>query len=147
MREVDLGGRPYLGGDIVPAIVRENERRFGGPGRRFRLLDLVRDRLPPADLILCRDCLFHLPLDDVDRALRNLAASRARLLLTTTFPGRGPTPEAPLGAWRPIDLEAAPFHLPPPEELIVENPDGEYPDKSLGLWRIEALRAHLAART
>jgi hypothetical protein len=140
MREVDLGERTYIGADIVPEIVRDNRRRFGDGRRRFLILDLVSDRLPAADLVLCRDCLFHLPLDDIERALRNVAQSGARFLLTTTFPGRGANAEAPIGAWRPLDLEAAPFHLPPPAEVIVENPDGEYPDKSLGLWPVETLR-------
>lgn len=144
MRELDLDGRTYIGADIVPELVRQNQRRFGDERRRFLVLDLVSDRLPAVDLVLCRDCLFHLPLGDIERALRNVARSGARFLLTTTFPGRGANAEAPVGAWRPLDLEAAPFHLPPPEALIVENPDGEFPDKGLGLWGVEVLRARLA---
>ena len=57
----------YLGVDIVPQMIADNERRLGGPGRRMRFAvkDAVKDELGgPYDLVLCRDTLFHLPLWD-----------------------------------------------------------------------------------
>jgi hypothetical protein len=48
------------------------------------------------------------------------------------------------GDWRPINLERAPFNWPAPVELIVEEcteSGGVFADKSLGLWRIDALPA------
>ncbi|MFD0660266.1 methyltransferase domain-containing protein [Thermocatellispora tengchongensis] len=51
----------YIGADIVPALVEANRARHAGPGRSFELLDLTRDPLPRADVVLCRDCLVHLP--------------------------------------------------------------------------------------
>ncbi|HJY33225.1 MAG TPA: class I SAM-dependent methyltransferase, partial [Vicinamibacterales bacterium] len=60
---------PYTGADIVAAIVEANERRFGGAGsgRRFVRLDLTRDPLPQADVVLCRDCLVHLSFENIFR--------------------------------------------------------------------------------
>ena len=61
---------------------REHARRR----RRFLHADITRDPLPRADLVLCREVLFHFPDDDVLRALGNLRArTRATWLLTTSF--------------------------------------------------------------
>ncbi len=46
------------------------------------------------------------------------------------------------GDWRPINLEGAPFHLPPPLQRISEADgvdNGTYADKSLALWPVSAL--------
>lgn len=98
------------------------------------------------DLILCRDCLVHFSDEDVFRALRNLARSGSRYLLTTTFPERPVNPPIRTGKWRPLILQAVPFALPPPERLINEQCTegaGAFADKSLGLWRLETIAAAL----
>jgi hypothetical protein len=136
----------YTGADIVPRLVEENERRYGGPGsgRRFLRLDLTTDPLPPADLILCRDCLVHLSFRNVFRALANVRRSGARYLLTTTFLEHGENADIEDGDWRLLNLEHPPFRLPPPVDLLVEGcveGDGAYADKALGLWDIARLPA------
>ena len=74
-------GIPYIGADIVEALPRENEKRFGGPqsNRRFVHLDLTRDPLPRADAVLCRDCLVHLSFEHIFRAIDNIRGSGAQL--------------------------------------------------------------------
>lgn len=59
MRHVNLDGIDYIGADIVQTLVTANQATWTSPSRRFVHLDLLRDPLPDADLILCRDCLFH----------------------------------------------------------------------------------------
>src|SRR5688500_18522296 len=71
MREIGFCGRTYIGGDIVAELVARNQADFGAPNRTFAHLDVVRDPLPPADLVLVRDCMIHLPNADVLQALRN----------------------------------------------------------------------------
>jgi hypothetical protein len=149
MRHVPLDGVHYTGADIVPHLVEANQRAFGasssgdGPGnRRFVLLDLTHDALPPVDLVFCRDCLVHLSFAHIASALRNLHASGAQWLLTTTFPGQARNEDIDDGDWRMLNLQAAPFHFPPPQALLNEGcteQDGKYADKSLGLWRIADL--------
>jgi len=143
MASVALDGIDYTGGDIVAALIAENKKRDGRDGVRFMHLDAINDPLPRADLVLCRDCLVHLPLADVTKALRNIARSGSKRLLTTTFPSRTENKEIAAGKWRPLNLQAGPFHLPEPDELINEqcgDADGAYADKSLGLWRCEVVR-------
>ena len=138
MAKVDLAGIDYLGGDIVADIIERNTAAHGGPGIRFRKVDLINDKLPKADLILVRDCLVHLSYDNIRKALRNIRSSGATYLLTTTFPGRTIV-DIQTGRWRPLDLQAAPFHLPTPLRQINEactEATGKFSDKTLALWRV-----------
>ncbi|MGH7414328.1 MAG: class I SAM-dependent methyltransferase [Candidatus Rokuibacteriota bacterium] len=142
MREVDLAGIQYVGADIVPEVVEGNQG-FARDGVRFLRLDLLHSRLPRADLVLVRDCLVHLPYGDIFQALRNLCRSGSTYVLTTTFPNRKTNSDIRLGAWRPLNLELAPFAFPPPRHLINEHcPEdaGRYADKSLGLWRLSDIK-------
>jgi SAM-dependent methyltransferase len=139
MRETNLRVRWYSGLDVVPEIIDRNRRLHSSATRDFQVRDITTDPLPRADLIFCRDCLVHLPLRDVRRALDNFARSGATYLLTTTFVSRTANPEIPLGDWRPLNLQQAPFDWPPPLREIDERcpPDrGDYADKRLGLWRL-----------
>lgn len=139
MRHVDLAGLDYLGADVVPRLVEANQRSFAAPGIEFRVLDLVNDPLPRTDLILCRDCIVHLSFKDAKRALQNLAASGATYLLATTFTDRDANADCKTGKWRVLNLEKAPFDLPPPLQVLNEGcteGDGMFGDKSLGLWRL-----------
>jgi SAM-dependent methyltransferase len=139
LRFADLPVQRYTGIDVVPGLVAANQVRHGRAGREFRLADVTVDRLPRADLILCRDCLVHLPLRDVSRALGNFRRSGATYLLATTFRDHGPNVDIPIGHWQPLNLERAPFGLPPPVATIDERcpPDrGDYADKQLALWRL-----------
>ena len=65
-------------------------------------------------MILCRDCLVHLPFRHVRRAVRNFKRSGARWLLTTTFCNRQTNDDAAPGAWRPLNLCRDPFRFPEP---------------------------------
>jgi len=86
MKEVDLSGIRYIGADLVADLISENERNYPVSNICFTQLDLIRDSLPKADLILTRDCLVHLSFDDCSAALKNIKASNSTWLLTTTFP-------------------------------------------------------------
>jgi SAM-dependent methyltransferase len=143
MSEVDLSGISYLGADIVDELVKKLQARYAGEAREFTRLDLMNDRLPKVDLIFCRDCLVHLSSKDVLKAISRIVDSGSTYLLTTTFPDHKVNREILTGAWRPLNLNLSPYNFPPPAELIIENcteAGGRFADKSLGLWRVEALR-------
>jgi SAM-dependent methyltransferase len=129
----------YVGVEVVEELAAVNQDRHGNDRRRFVSLEVTRDPLPRADVILCRDCLVHLKNGQVLEALRNFRRSGSSYLLATTFTGDHPNEEAPLGGWRPLNLERAPFDLGPPLRLISEKEsveDARYLDKSLGLWAL-----------
>jgi hypothetical protein len=142
MARVALPGVRYTGGDIVPEVVAEAARRHGTRERRFLVLDLTRSPLPPADLLLCRDCLVHLSYTDIAEAIDNVRRSTIEYLLTTTFTAESGFRDIVTGDWRPLNLETPPFSFPRPVELLREQcteQNGAFADKSLGLWRVRDL--------
>lgn len=142
MKEVDLRGIMYLGADIVGALIERNRQLFSAGNINFLKLDITDDELPPADLILCRDCLVHFSNADALRAIANIKRSGAGYLLTTTFTNREANQDIATGEWRALNLEAPPFNFPPPLEVINEGymgQGGAWADMSQGLWKIADL--------
>jgi hypothetical protein len=142
MRTIELPVRRYIGADLLPELIEPLAAAHADAGHEFRVLDLTRDALPAADLLLCRDCLVHLSYSDIRRALANIARSGIPLLLTTTFPAAADNEDIVTGDWRVLNLECSPFDFPPPMELLNEGcteAGGRFADKSLGLWRIADL--------
>ena len=139
MERVDLTGIDYIGGDIVRSIVESNRAEKAAPRRTFIELDLTRDQLPAADVLLCRDCLVHLSYANIARVFENVGRSQIRYILMTSFPGRGDNADVEDGDWRPLDFEAPPFSFPTPTLTIVEECEeegGSYADKSLCAWEV-----------
>ena len=138
MAELDYPHELYTGLDVVPAVVEAAAAAHGSATREYRVGDLIRDLLPKADLMLCRDCLVHLPRAEGQEALANVRRSGATWLLATTFPARETNPDIRMGRWRPINLGRPPYALGEPEQLVSERftADPRFADKSLGLWRI-----------
>ncbi len=140
MKALELPVLFYIGADIIPELIAHHQEQYGNTNRQFLPLDITRDPLPYADLLLCRDCFVHLCFADIQRAMMNIKRSRILYLLTTTFPECEENEDITTGDWRLLNLERPPFNLPPPIQLINEGcseSNGKYSDKSLGLWLIE----------
>ncbi len=135
LREVDLGKIVYIGADIVKALVEENSRKYASERKKFLHLDLLADPLPPSDAILCRDCLPHLPFQEIFRAIRNVKRSGAKYLLTSDYPACRENRDIRMGRFRPVDFLRAPFFFPPPL-FRIDDFDGLNESKSLALWRV-----------
>ena len=128
----------YVGADVVESLVRRLQEKHGGPQHRFERLDLIKDELPRADLVFCRDALVHFSYRYIFEALRNIARSQPAYVLLTTFPQTQTNVDIATGQWRPLNLELAPFGFPRPLEMFNERctqEQGAWRDKSLGLWR------------
>jgi hypothetical protein len=144
MQHLDLGATDYTGADIVESLIENNNYKFGHPGRRFQVMDLISGPLPKVDLILSRDCLIHLTVPMIFSCLNSIVQSGSEYLLTSHYPWRGylnnEEVDGIILGGRRINLEADPFNFPPPLYSI---PEAEKltiaADKSLCLWRIETL--------
>jgi len=79
-------GIDYLGVDIVAPVIEVNQRRFGAPNIRFAVADIVRDELPPADLLIVKDVLQHLSNSDIARFLAQLPRYRHVLIVNDVLP-------------------------------------------------------------
>ncbi|MCX5712161.1 MAG: class I SAM-dependent methyltransferase [Candidatus Omnitrophica bacterium] len=140
MSNTQLGIENYIGVDIVQDIIKQNGRQYGRNGIEFRKLNIVKDGLPKADLILCRDCLVHFCFKDIFVAIRNFKQSGSTYLLTTTFTSHLDNRDIVTGSWQPLNLQSAPFNFLAPNKLLYENcteESGRYQDKCLGLWKLE----------
>jgi SAM-dependent methyltransferase len=110
----------YVGWEASPELVGELQRLYGRPGVSFALADIVEHAFPPADLLICRDVLFHLPIALALRAAKKIMRSRG-LLLATTYPDQTvntdimPQLHVPVTNWGfyRINLDIPPFHFAP----------------------------------
>jgi hypothetical protein len=139
MKEVDLGDVKYTGLDIVPAMIANNTHNYGAVGIDFAVHDAVNDIPPKADLIICRDFLFHIPNSKVHQVLENVANSGCQFILTTLFPKilNEDIQDDSSIRWRKINLCAHPFNFPEPEYIIQENDSDACQGRIVGLFRLE----------
>ena len=121
MQHVDLSEINYIGGDLVSELVERNQSKYARERVGFKKINLLKDSLPTADFVLCRDCLVHMSFDDVQAAFINISRSDVKWLLTTNFPDVKRNNDIVTGQWRPINLMLPPFNLPYPTDVINEN--------------------------
>lgn len=134
--EFDKKGIDYVGYDINDLIIARNKTKF--PAIRFIEFNMCEQQLPRSDLIICRDCLFHLPNQFVIAALDNFRLSGSTYLLATEQ--RWVTQNKELtqeelnneSGNKPINLEIVPFNLGRPLEFH----DEKLWNRSLSLWRL-----------
>ncbi|MGE0608144.1 MAG: class I SAM-dependent methyltransferase [Pirellulales bacterium] len=134
MRHVPLDLDEYVGADIVPDLIASLRHELAQPGRRFVLLDLIREPLPDADALFCRDCLIHLSHGDCLKLLDNFRRGSIPWLITTTAPDVTLNEPIATGEFRRVNLCLPPFNLPPPLELLDDTGPG-CPPRMLGVWR------------
>ncbi len=103
----------YIGVDIVKSIISKNNTLYKTDNITFDVRDICNEMLPDCDLLIVRDCLFHLSYDEIDRFLRNIHRSDYRYLLTTTHivPDEFTNRDIATGDFREIDLFSAPFNF------------------------------------
>lgn len=139
MQSLDLDDIDYVGGDIVSALVKSNQKTYSASNKKFVKFDVAAAVAPKFDLILCRDLLIHLPLADCLKVLSGFVRSGSTYLLTTTYAHQSGNADIAPGAWRPINLLSPPFSFPDPIESIVDGdskPELQDYGKSLCMWRL-----------
>ena len=119
----------YMGGDIVNEIIVENNKKYKSSNINFQKIDIINDKLPDADLIICRDCLFHFSYEDIFKFFENFINSNIDLILTTShnniqndkffFENK----DILTGDFRKIDLFSEPFNFQKNYLLAIEDKD------------------------
>ena len=135
----------YDGWEAHEELVERLTREFARPGVRFSLADATQAELPPVDLVICRDILFHMPVKMARKLLKRIRAS-ARYLLTTTFPdmtsNEGPAVYLPIPGWGfyPINVDIAPFGLAAFKVASAHEPLGDSDGfaRHISLYRFES---------
>lgn len=143
MRLVEFGGT-YRGADVVPDLVRRNQDLYGGDLRTFTVMDVTRDALPTSDLVLCRDCLNHLSLNEVQAALSNILDSGSQYAALTHFPECATNRDQESSfVYRPLNVVRRPFNWPAPIDIWEDQGDQ---GKHLAVWFLEDVRRVVTAR-
>lgn len=137
----------YIGIDIVPDLIANNNIKYTDLQHRFVLADIRVDSLPTSDIVICRDCLFHFSYKDVFLFLSNFVASETRFLLTSTHKNEDEFPNTDIltGEFRLIDLFSAPFSLPPDVAYRFDDFIPPYPAREMCLWNRAQIIMALAA--
>lgn len=104
----------YIGADIVPDLIAHLNLKYKDTNTNFIRLDLISQEFPISDLMICRDCLFHLNYDEIKSVLSNFLNSKTQYLLVTTHKNRGAFSNKNIqtGDFRLIDLFTPPFNFP-----------------------------------
>jgi hypothetical protein len=105
----------YIGIDIVPSLIESNKLKYQSENIYFKNGDICKDPLPDCDIIMVRDCLFHLSYEDINNFLKNLCKTNYRYLFTTTHLNVNmqnfSNSDIQTGDFRYIDLFSYPFNF------------------------------------
>lgn len=107
MEDVDLTGINYIGVDFVAEQILVNQKKY--PGRDFRVLNMVADQMPTADLVISRDTLIHISNTNIKRFLQSCIESGCKYLLTTNFPEITNQELGGILGWRNINFNVDPW--------------------------------------
>jgi SAM-dependent methyltransferase len=125
----------YLGWEANADLVAALESDFGQTGRiEFQLQDITTAAFPPADLIIARDVLFHLPIH-LGRCVIDKIRSSCRFLLSTSFLNEPQNSDIqsylPIENWGfyPINLNVSPYDLGSSLEEAAYEPLCDYKGK------------------
>jgi len=83
MKLVNKNNASYHGYDINEIMIEEIKQKYKKVD--FSYFDVVHEILPKTDLIVCRDCLFHLTTEDGVKAIKSFKESGSKYLMSTTF--------------------------------------------------------------
>ena len=125
LRHMTWDGVQYIGIDqYEPNLWAAKELGFD-----VRVADIITNRLPDADMLLCRDFLQHLTMLEILRFFSNIKRSKIIWLVATSH-GNAENTELPDSGFRPFNLLIPPLSLPCPAENV------EDCGRTLGLWRL-----------
>lgn len=131
----------YLGIDIVQPLIKDLNHRYASDRISFENHDLMSVVLPPADLLITRDFLFHLSFEDINKFLINFKKSNIKYLLTTShhLDHCHINKDIKTGDFRAIDLFKKPFHFPLQFADSFEDYVDPEPPRSMFLWKRDDL--------
>ncbi len=103
----------YIGADVVEELVYQLKKKYEDNKKNFFNIDITKDKLPSADLLICRDCFIHFSNEDIFKSLKNFSESDINyFLITHTINDKSiENKDIFTGEYRNIDLFSKPFNL------------------------------------
>ena len=114
MSDIDIHGADYTGFDVVDEVLLWNRQLYSRPNVRFERSPSDPEVLPPADLLLVKDVLIHLPNAFVSRLIA-CTTSKYKFILAVNNRTNSTSEyniDIQPGSFRPIDLSRPPFSIP-----------------------------------
>ena len=112
---IDWTGIDYKGYDIVESVIASNKSRYGKPNIQFFVANVVDEALPPADLLISKHVLQHLPDAHVKRFLDTQLPRYKHALITNGVHANSKTAnhaaDIEIGGYRPLDIRQPPFNV------------------------------------
>ena len=110
---INWNGIDYVGYDVVKSLVDENNKKFGNAHCRFVHGNALDIDLPPADLLICKDVLQHLPTLDIKRFLQQCKKFKHCLITSGVYfvSETGSNRNIQAGRFRMLDLTVSPFNV------------------------------------
>jgi len=161
MKEIVNEFEYYIGGDIVSEAVEINNLTYGSSKINFVEFDLIEDEIPYGDLLIVRNVIGHLPLEDGVKVIKNILKSNCKYLLSTTWAkktnqgwdmcsGNDVDREnegVNYGRFYPVNLMSPPFNFTMPEMILEENVTVDSFEsgnrKVLALWDLSKLKKEI----
>jgi SAM-dependent methyltransferase len=112
-RFLNLDGVRYTGLDVVASVIERVAKKYASETIRFGLMPEDWSQLPPADLLLLKDVLQHVPDAEI-RRFRDIAFPKYKTCLITNSYRKLNTPrnvDIRPGGFRCLDLQAPPYSL------------------------------------
>ncbi|MCH9617434.1 MAG: hypothetical protein SP4CHLAM5_07230 [Chlamydiia bacterium] len=135
MKEVNLTGISYHGGDIVKEIIDNNIAKYQTTNIDFSYMNAVSSKIDKYDLIICRDLLLHLSNANIHKVIDNIRQSGSKYALISTYSKIDKVTEIQDGHCRPVNL-ALPFYGTGEPLFYI---DEEVEGRQLGFWLVEEL--------
>jgi SAM-dependent methyltransferase len=112
---IDWHGIKYIGYDVVKSVIDKNTVKFSNKDCQFIHGDFLDLELPPADLLLCKDVLQHLPHTDIQHFLKQCSKFKHCLITNDVDILTGSSENNDIsqrGNYHTIDLMVSPFNVP-----------------------------------
>ena len=99
-------------------------------------IDITQDKLPKMDMMICRDCLFHLSYSDTKSFLTNFINSEIPYLLTSTHINDGDLENRDIisADFKQIDLFSSPYNFSKNVLFRIEDWMSPDPRREMCLW-------------
>ena len=115
----------YTGGDIVDEMIQNLNKKYADSNTSFIHLDITESELPCADMIICRDVLFHLSYKNIKKFFENLKKSDFKYIAITNNIGNFENKDVDSGKFRRLNFFIKPFLFSESSIVhrFVDNPD------------------------
>lgn len=112
-RKINWKGIKYTGYDVVKSVIKQNQKKYGSSTIKFFHGDAIYMDLPPADLLICKDVLQHLPNEDIQQLVSQLHKYKHCLITNDVneITLSSQNFDIKRGGYRYIDLTKPPFLL------------------------------------